>query len=370
MTAAILLRLEVRQKPMLTPVLAVFDEAQRLDIVSMENLFIEPGALHIPTVNPPVLHAAAPVVTDGEMEMEKTAWTLRPPPVPSDPVVHASAPKEAFSEHGVFLTPSSAADDEFLRQTMEEIEMLPSPALVIDVKGSSVYFPSGAPMATKLGLVKPLVKLPAIIAEAHRRGITVIGRFIALKDPSLASRKPETQIRHPLRSRSVGNVWVDGSNATTLQYNKEILEDLVQTGIDEINLDYIRYPTEYAPGDIGLSGAEKAEHIAAFLRMARDVIDRSERNVRLGISTFAILGWNFSVNFEPLGQDIPRFADIVDVISPMAYPSTFSIHAYYDPAREKGAACTTSYTRHSWDTESSSVQTTSTRFARGFRGTA
>jgi hypothetical protein len=122
-----------------------------------------------------------------------------------------------------------------------------------------------------------------------------------------------------------------------LQYNREILEDLVQSGIDEINLDYIRYPTEYAQADIGLTGSERAQHVSAFVRMAREVIDTSGKNVRLGISTYAILGWNFPLNFESVGQDIPNLANIVDVISPMAYPSTFSIHAYYDPTRDKGS---------------------------------
>ena len=308
-------------------------QGQRLDIATHEPQLLEPGAEHLMGIEPPVLHAAAPA----EPIAEKTQWILHPPTLPAVTVPHEAARSNPHAERGVFLTPSSAADDDFLKDTMDRISVFSHPALVVDVKGSAVYFLSGAPMATELKLVRPLYDLPAIVSEAHRRGITVIGRFIALKDPSLASRKSETQIRHPLRTRSVGSVWVDAENAVTLQYNREILEDLVQSGIDEINLDYIRYPTEYAPSEIGLSGAEKAAHIEKFLLMAREVIDASGRDTKLGISTFAILGWNFPMNFEPLGQDIPRFAEIVDVISPMAYPSTFSINAYYDPARDKGS---------------------------------
>ena len=59
--------------------------------------------------------------------------------------------------------------------------------------------------------------------------------------------------------------------------------------------------------------------------------------MKLGISSYAILGWNFPVNFEAVGQDIPEFAKIVDVISPMAYPATFAPNAYYNPGRDKGS---------------------------------
>lgn len=67
--------------------------------------------------------------------------------------------------------------------------------------------------------------------------------------------------------------------------------------------------------------------------MTREVIDRVSPSTKFGISTYAILGWNFPVNLEPLGQHIPRFEPYVDVISPMAYPATFAAGSYYNPAK-------------------------------------
>ncbi len=333
-TAAALITIELQSTPVSREITVTITEGQRLDIASLEPQLLEPGARYLPDIEAPEVHAAAPEIPT---PAEHSAWTLQPPYIPETAKFHEAAPAMPHPERGVFLTPSSVANDDFLKETMDRISEIPHPALVIDVKGSSVYFSTGAPMATELKLVRPLYDLPAIITIAHDRGIAVIGRYIALKDPSLAGKRSETQIRHPLKSRSVGSLWVDGLHATTLQYNREILEELVLSGIDEINLDYIRYPTEYAQSDIGLTGRERAEHVTAFVRMAREVINTSGRNVRLGISTYAILGWNFPVNFESVGQDIPHLANIVDVISPMAYPSTFSIHAYYDPARDKGS---------------------------------
>jgi hypothetical protein len=37
------------------------------------------------------------------------------------------------------------------------------------------------------------------------------------------------------------------------------------------------------------------------------------------------------VNVEHLGQDVVRFAPLLDVISPMAYPASFAENEYYKP---------------------------------------
>jgi len=234
---------------------------------------------------------------------------------------------------GVFLTEGSVKRKDFLLETLDQLKTTTGAALVFNVKGSAVYFDSDAPLAKKLDLLRNTYDLKEVISLARERGIYTIGRFIAVKDPSLAQSLPETQIRHPKTNRSVGNVWVDPSNPSVITYNKEILEDLVASGIDEVNLDYIRYPTEYSLPAVGLTGQEKADRLEEFIRMARTVIDEHGGKTKLGISTYAILGWEFPVNFEHVGQGIARFAPLVDVISPMAYPATFAEGAYYNPAK-------------------------------------
>jgi hypothetical protein len=98
-------------------------------------------------------------------------------------------------------------------------------------------------------------------------------------------------------------------------------------------LDYIRFST----ADFGAlkvySGAEKAEKVEVFIKAAREAIDRCGPNTQLGLSTYAILGWNYPVNLETLGQDVVRFAPLVDIISPMAYPATFTSEGYYVPGK-------------------------------------
>ncbi len=252
------------------------------------------------------------------------------------PDAHAAAkPKKPIrgnNKVGVYLTAPSAGNDTFLEETMDRLKAAGGSAFVFDVKGPFVYFQSNAQMANELNMVRPFYDLPEIIAKAKERNLYTIARFVASKDAIFASRKPEVLIRHPQTNIAPGYEWVDLSHPDVLAYNRQILKEIVVSGVDEINLDYIRYPTEYAQWRIGLTGSQKAYRIEKFVRMARKVIDRYGPDTKLGISTYAILGWNYKVNLEPLGQDVVRFAPYVDIISPMAYPSTFANGAYFNPA--------------------------------------
>ena len=209
---------------------------------------------------------------------------------------------------------------------------------MFDVKGWNVYFHSESPLAHDLDLVRPVYDLPEILDMAKERGLYTIARFIAVKDGLFASRQKDTMIKNSLTAQVLEGEWVDPAHETVLEYNRQVLQEVVSAGIDEVNLDYIRYPTDYGQKAIGLTGEEKADRLEAFLRMARETIDEYGEGTKLGISTFAILAWDFDPNFEILGQDIERFAPLVDVISPMVYPATFSLSTkYFDPAKDSGS---------------------------------
>jgi hypothetical protein len=237
------------------------------------------------------------------------------------------------NQRGVYLTSGSIARTQFFEDTLNAIKAAGGSAVVFDVKGYYVYFDTSAGIAHEIDSVHPVYDLPAAVAKAKEKGIYTIARFISLKDEYFAGKVPEAQIRNGKTNRTFGSTWTDGSHPITLEYNKQIIKDLLASGIDEINLDYIRYPTHHAPSQINLTGAEKAERVLTFIKMVRDTINEVRPETKLGISTYAIMGWSFAINLEPLGQDFVKFAPYVDIISPMAYPATFAEGAYYIPGK-------------------------------------
>lgn len=242
----------------------------------------------------------------------------------------------ADNKRGVFLTAPSVGREKFFNDTVAALLAAGGDTLVMDVKGGGVLFHSAAPAATELGLVRNIYDLPEILRRLHEHDIYVIGRFVAIKDEAYTRLKPETRIKHPVTGKVLNQTWIDPSNDEAIQFNMEVMCELAAAGIDEINLDYIRFSTAEF-GALGVfSGEQKADRVEKFIKASRETINRCGPKTKLGLSTYAILGWNYDVNVRTLGQDVVRFAPLVDVISPMAYPATFTSPEYYIPGKNPG----------------------------------
>ncbi len=300
----------------------------------------------LPDVVPETYHAAAEEesVEDAEsnlLPLADSGSVAEVVPAFSGAVLEPVAPVQeeirGDNKTGVFLTASSIADRDFLLHTFDELLAASGSALVFDVKGASVLFHSAAPMANDIGLVKSIYELSEILALTKEKGLYTIGRFVAIKDAGITRKVPETRIKDPKTGKVLSQDWVDPSDETAIRYNMEVLCELAGSGIDEINLDYIRFSTAEFGALKVFSGQEKADRLEAFIRAARETIDRCGPKTKLGLSTFAILGWQYDQNVATLGQDVVRFAPLVDIISPMAYPATFSTNAYYNPRTDSGS---------------------------------
>jgi hypothetical protein len=115
--------------------------------------------------------------------------------------------------------------------------------------------------------------------------------------------------------------WVDPYCEDVWEYNIDIAKDLVSKGFDEIQFDYIRFPTDglnlgnvkYRWRDTGM---DKESALISFLSYAR-----SNLNVPIGIDIYGQNGWYRSGTRT--GQDVELLSPYVDVICPMFYPSHF-----------------------------------------------
>jgi hypothetical protein len=237
---------------------------------------------------------------------------------------------------GVYIHMNNIANPRFLKSEIERLKQFSNASVIFDVKGSFVYFPINSPIAQKYGLVKPLYDLPAIIQQFKAAGIYTIARVIAVKDPELAWKHFEVALKNPTTG-GVAIEWVDPANQEVLDYNREVISEILDAGIDEINLDFIRYPDKVTSAFLGITHQEKMQNIENFVKMVREVIDSKTNKAIFSIDTFAIIGLDFDANAGPIGQNVKALAPYVDIIAPMLYPSTFGIEtAYYDPKYDKG----------------------------------
>jgi protocatechuate 3,4-dioxygenase beta subunit len=249
---------------------------------------------------------------------------------------------EPFTSKALYVTAAVAANHDLLMKFFDTIDQTELNAIVIDLKSDLrddlglIYYDSQVPIVKEIGSAQPKMDLKAILAEAKQRGIYTIARVhIFSHDNVLAEAKPEWAAK----DRSTGGVfadypgpgihydWLDPWNRNVWDYNIQLSVEAVHLGFDEINYDYIRFPSlEFDVTDkdrLQLSkpdatDEEKYANIVEMLKQSQTAINAA--GAFLSVDVFGVAAW------EPtglIGQDISRMAEYTDYVCPMVYPSHF-----------------------------------------------
>jgi hypothetical protein len=169
-----------------------------------------------------------------------------------------------------------------------------------------------------------------LIRRLKERGIYVIARVSVFRDHLLYKKNPRMAIRSKTTGGmwrpETGELWCDPTNRSVQDYNIAIAAELADKGVDEIQFDYIRFPTMGNLRDADLAyhfgRAANDEIIAHFLRRAQGEL--LKRNSLLSIDIFGVVAWGKKVDIMSTGQRIELLSNYCDVISPMLYPSHFN----------------------------------------------
>ncbi len=255
------------------------------------------------------------------------------PAVRSTPVISKTIPKgRDFEAKGIYLNRYSVGCRKMIR-LLNRLTALGGNTVILDGKDMSgkLSYPSEVNLAREIGATdNHTIKDPArLFHHLHKRGIHVGVRLVLFHDPLLAAKKPHLAVR----SITTGEpwtengkpVWVDPSNPDVQRYNLDIARELAEMGVDEIQFDYIRFPTMGNTRDAGYSFDKeklpKHQIITSFLAQARKEL--APYKVLLSIDVFGVMGWDRPDDVRMTGQKIEDMAQHCDVISPMIYPSHF-----------------------------------------------
>jgi hypothetical protein len=197
-------------------------------------------------------------------------------------------------------------------------------AVELDLKDESgiVGWDADIPFARRIGSVQDIYDLPEAVAQLHRKGIRVVGRIVAFRDPIHASaawkRGWKSQvIQAPDGSPYSGyGGFTNFADPTVRQYNIDIARRAAEAGVDEILYDYVRRPDGPIGSMVfpGLVGSPERS-IASFLGEAQQQL--KPYRVFLGASVFGIA----ATRPTEIAQPIRAIARNVDYIAPMVYPS-------------------------------------------------
>jgi hypothetical protein len=213
--------------------------------------------------------------------------------------------------------------------------------LEVDVKDESgeVGFVTGAPrLARRIGAAKPYYRPRQLVAKVRQDGAYLIGRLVVFQDPMLAEARPRLAVTSRDGSvwrTSAGHAWTNPYDKRVWAYNVAVAKAAAEAGFDEIQFDYVRFPSDGDVSSAVFPGGPKGANgwtIAAFVQYAAKRL--RPLGVRVSVDLFGL-----SATRElGVGQVPRRLARYVDAIYPMVYPSHYRSgeHGLDDPSGEPG----------------------------------
>ena len=252
------------------------------------------------------------------------------------PVVHLTTPESVKALYMTACVAGTPSWRERLKKLIEDTELN---SIVIDIKdytGSISFsnnFPSGA--KTKGCVVSDLKDF---IAALHESDIYVIGRISVFQDPSYTTLHPELAVM----SSSTGQVWKDRKGLSFVDvgakpywdYILEISHASYALGFDELNFDYIRYPSDGNMDDAKFTWTTGTSTKAETLESFFSYLSKNLKNTGVKISA-DLFGMTTTVTSDMgIGQVLERALPYFDYVAPMVYPSHYpaSWNGFANPA--------------------------------------
>ncbi len=170
--------------------------------------------------------------------------------------------------------------------------------------------------------------LKTVVEELHAEGAWVIARHVVFQDDDLAQKRPELALKRAsgaLWKDKGGRAWVDPADEKVWEYNLALMRQALGLGFDEVNLDYIRFPTD---GDVKNAIYPSWDETVPKEEILRDFLSWLNPRLKAGypgaMLSIDVYGETFLRDTGgSTGQRMSLLAPEVDIVSPMVYPSHY-----------------------------------------------
>jgi hypothetical protein len=240
-----------------------------------------------------------------------------------------------FFARSLYLTYYGVGNDELRNHVLDLAAQTEINAVVIDVKGDRGWlsYKSSVPMVEQIGAQQEItMKDPrGLLSDLKKRGVYTIARIVTFKDNPLATARPDLAVMNSATGQpwvdNEGLRWADPTREEVWDYDIALATEAIDLGFDEVQFDYVRFPTDAGAGN-SLSStsfsqpnnmANRVAAINGFLEKARQAIKAKGGNISADI--FGYVVWRD--DDMGIGQHLEDVAQHVDYVSPMVYPNLF-----------------------------------------------
>lgn len=248
----------------------------------------------------------------------------KPKPLPTPEIVK-----------GVYLTGYSFVNSKTLNSLIELTEETEINSFVIDIKdsyGKLMFTPDSEKLQDT-----PISKMAMsneehlkLLTELQDKKIYTIARVTTFQDPTAAKTFPDLALKNTWDTtweNWQGLTWLDMTNVGAWEIPVLHAKEAIELGYDEIQFDYIRFPSDGNTRQIKYSNfpedKRKYEVLKEFYKYAHENLDKY--NIPLSIDLFGLTyelrqDEHYDLN---IGQRVVDAAPYFDYISPMVYPSHY-----------------------------------------------
>jgi len=234
---------------------------------------------------------------------------------------------------GIYLTAYSAGDDEFRAHILEKAKDSRINTVVVDIKDYSGYILYDSQIPAVQDIEAKNNRIPNVkdvIEEFHNHGIYVIARQTVFQDPALARMRPELAIQTHNGNTwydNAGLAWVDPGHEEVWAYNLAIAKEAIELGFDEINFDYMRYPSDGSVGNIKYNIPEGETRVTMLDKFFAYLSDNLTGLAPISIDTFGLVMDHTDDDYDlGIGQRLDRVIKYFDYVCPMMYPSHYPLN--------------------------------------------
>lgn len=238
----------------------------------------------------------------------------------------ASHVKTPSAVKGIYMSQCVVGTPSFRDELVALAEETEINSIVIDIKDftGTIGFPTDHPLLKDAAMQEcGAADMRDFIARLHEKGIYVIGRITVFQDPFYTKKHPEQAVR----SATTGGPWKDRKGLSFIDVSSEPYWDVVVAlseesyalGFDELNYDYVRYPSDGNMDDARYVDPNKTVALERFFTHLR------EKVAPTGVVMSADLFGMTTTNTDDLGigQVLERALPHFDYIMPMVYPSHY-----------------------------------------------
>lgn len=238
---------------------------------------------------------------------------------------------------GIYMSQCVVGTPSFRDSLVKFISETEINAVVIDVKDFSgqIGFPTSDPRFEGASMQNCGARdMKEFLAMLKGKGIYTIARMTVFQDPHYSSQFPEQAVQSASRP---GEPWkdhkglnfVDVSSRPFWEYIVALSKETYAIGFDEINYDYIRYPSDGSMKDAVYQNPNKAEAVEKFWKYLHQ--EMKPTGVVMSVDLFGLTSSNTSD--LGIGQQLERALPYFDYIMPMVYPSHYpdGFNGYADP---------------------------------------